>query len=80
MLVLDKVFIEPFSLFSISSCGVDLDYCDVEWFALEMNQAIQSFLTLYPSTAFQTPLLTMRATPFLLRNFPHSSRYNSHLN
>ena len=27
---------------------------NVEWFALEMNQAIQSFLTLYPSTAFQT--------------------------
>ena len=27
-----------FSFFSISGWGVDLDYCDIEWFALEMNQ------------------------------------------
>ena len=34
------VFIEPFSFtfFSISGWGIDLDYCDVEWFALETNQ------------------------------------------
>ena len=35
----------------MSGCGIDLDYSDVEWFALEMNQ---SFLRLHPSTAFQT--------------------------
>ena len=42
MLVLEglEVFIEPanFSFFYISGWGVDLDYCDVEWFALEKNQ------------------------------------------
>ena len=27
-----------FSLFSISVWSIDLDYCDVEWFALETNQ------------------------------------------
>ena len=27
-----------FSFFGISGWGIDLDYCDVEWFALEMNQ------------------------------------------
>ena len=27
-----------FSFFSISGWGIDLDCCDVEWFALEMNQ------------------------------------------
>ena len=27
-----------FSFFSISGWGTDLDYCDVEWFALEMNR------------------------------------------
>ena len=27
-----------FSLFSITSQDVDLDYCDIEWFALEMNR------------------------------------------
>ena len=33
--------IEPFSFsfFSISGQGIDLDYCDIEWFALEMNRA-----------------------------------------
>ena len=27
-----------FSFFGISSWGIDLDYCAVEWFALEMNR------------------------------------------
>ena len=26
------------SFFSISDWGIDLDYCDIEWFALEMNR------------------------------------------
>ena len=33
------------------------------------TEIILSFLRLLPSTAFQTLLLTMRATPFLLRDF-----------
>ena len=35
-----QVFIEPFnfSFFGISGWDIYLDYCDVEWFALEMNQ------------------------------------------
>ena len=48
---------------------IDLDYCDIEWFALEMNRDHLLFLRLQPSTAFQTRLLTMMATPFLLRGF-----------
>ena len=34
------VFIEPFnfSFFSVSGRGIDLDYRDIEWFALEMNR------------------------------------------
>ena len=31
-----------------------LDYCDIELFALEINDIILSFLRLHPSTAFQT--------------------------
>ena len=27
-----------FSFFSISCWGIDLDYYDIEWFALEMNR------------------------------------------
>ena len=42
MLVLEGlvVFIEQFNyrFFGISGWGIDLDYCDTEWFALEMNR------------------------------------------
>ena len=43
MLVLEDlidVFIEPFnfSFFSVTGWGIDLDYCDIEWFALETNR------------------------------------------
>ena len=27
-----------FSFFSITGWGIDLDYCDIEWLALEMNR------------------------------------------
>ena len=26
------------SVFSVTGWGIDLDYCDIEWFALEMNR------------------------------------------
>ena len=29
---------ELFSFFSITDRGIDLDYCDTEWFALEANR------------------------------------------
>ena len=48
--------------------GIGLNYCDAEWFALETNRDHLSFLRLHPSTAFWTVLLTMMATPFLLRD------------
>ena len=42
MLVLEGLvgFIEPFnfSFFSTTGQGIDLDYCDIEWFALETNR------------------------------------------
>ena len=28
-----------FQIFSITGWGIDLDYCDIEWFALETNRA-----------------------------------------
>ena len=31
-----------------------MDYCDIEWFALETNSDHSVFLRLHPSTAFQT--------------------------
>ena len=42
MLILEGfvVFIEvfDFSIFSVTGWGIDLDYYDIEWFALEMNR------------------------------------------
>ena len=34
------LLVEPFSIsfFSIIGWGIDLEYCDIEWFALEMNR------------------------------------------
>ena len=54
--------------FGISDWHIDLDYCDIEWFAWKWTKIILTFLRLHPSNAFQARLLTMRATPFLLRS------------
>ena len=50
------VFIEPFnfSFFSITGWGIGLDYCDIEWFALEMNRDHSVIFEIASSTAFQT--------------------------
>ena len=58
-----------FCFFSIGDWGIDLD---VEWFALEITKIILLFLRLHLGIAFWTLLLTMRATPFILRDsYPH---------
>ena len=54
-----------FSFLSITEWGIDLDYCDTEWFALEKNKDHSVIFEI----ALQTLLLTMRAIPFLLRDF-----------
>ena len=48
-------------LLSINGQGIDLDYHDIEWFALETNRDLFVILRLHPSTAFWTLLLTMIA-------------------
>ena len=59
----------PVSFFSISGWGIDLDYCDIEWFALEINKNHSVIFDITLKYAFWILLLTMRATPFLLRDF-----------
>ena len=72
MLVLESLVVfcrtVQLSLFSITGRGMDLDYCDIGWLALEMNRDYFVILRLNPSTAFWTLLLTMMATPFLLKD------------
>ena len=48
--------------------GIDLDYCDIERFALETNRDHSVVFEIASSPAFWTLLLTMMATPFLLRD------------
>ena len=64
------VFIEPFnfSFFDIGGFGIELDYCDIEWFALEINtQRPFCHFSDYTQELHFGGLLTMGAIPFLLR-------------
>ena len=38
MLVLKGLVVLQFSFFSVTGWGIDLDYCDIEWFALKTNR------------------------------------------
>ena len=51
-----------------SGWGIDFDYCDIEWFVLEINWDHTGIFKIALSTAFWRFLLTMRSTPFLLRD------------
>ena len=48
--------------------GIDLDYRDIEWFALETNRDYSVIFEIASKYCTQTLLLTMMATPFLLRD------------
>ena len=49
-----------FSFFSISGWGIDLDYYDVEWFALEMNQDHSVIFEIAPKYCISDFLLAMQ--------------------
>ena len=47
------IYLVNFSFFGINEWSIELDYCDVEWFALEMNwDHPVAFESLYARTAF----------------------------
>ena len=50
---LELGFIEPFnfSFFRVTGWGIDLDYCDIEWFALEPKRDHCVIFEIAPSTA-----------------------------
>ena len=56
------------SFFSIIGWGIGLDYCDIEWFALEMNRDHSVVFEIASKYCISDPLLTMMATLFLLRD------------
>ena len=41
-----------FGFFSVTGWGIGLDYCDIEWFASEMNRDHSVIFEMHPSTAF----------------------------
>ena len=47
--------------------GIDLDYCDTEWFHLKINRAL-SVIEISSRYCILDSLLTLRVTPFLLRD------------
>ena len=47
---------------------LDITYRDIEWFALETNRDHPVIIEIASKHSFQTLLLTMMATPFLLRD------------
>ena len=60
--------IVPLQLLQHSGWGIALDYCDIEWFALETNRDHSVIFEIAPKYCIPDPLLTMRTTPFLLRD------------
>ena len=57
-----------FSFFYITGWGIDLDYCDIEWFAVEMNRNHSVIFEIASKYCISDSLLMLMATPFLLRN------------
>ena len=53
------IFIEPvnFSFFTVSSWGIDLNCCDVEWFAMEMNRKYSDIFELAPKYCISDPFV-----------------------
>ena len=64
------MFIEPFnfSFFSITGWGIDLDYCDIEWFALETNRDHSVVLEIVSKYCISDCFVDYLATTFLLRD------------
>ena len=48
--------------------GIDLDYCDIEWFALETNRDHSIVFEIASSYCILDSFVDLMATPFLLRD------------
>jgi len=66
-----EVFIElfNFSFFSITGWGIDLDYCDTEWFALDTNRDHSAIFEIASKYCISNSFVDHDGyTPFLLRD------------
>ena len=68
-------------LFGISGWGIDLDYCDVERFALEMNQDHSVIFEIVPKYCISDSLVDCEGYCISSQGIlAHTSQYNGHLN
>ena len=56
-------------LLSIGGWGMDLDYCDVEWFALEINPYHSVIFETAPKYCISASFVNSRVTPFFSKGF-----------
>ena len=65
------IFIAPLdsSFLGIGVWNIDLDYCDAECFALEMNQDHSVLVEIAPSTCSSQSFFDYETAPFLLMDF-----------
>ena len=67
--------------FGISGWGIDLDYCDVEWFALKTNQDHSVIFKPAFKYCISDSFVDYEGySIYSMGFFAHSSRYNGHLN
>ena len=65
-----------FSFFGISGWDIDLDYCDIEWFALETDHSV--VFEIAPKYCISDSFVDYKGFP-TMGILSHSSRYNGHL-
>ena len=64
------MFIKPFnfSFCSVTGGGIDLDNCDIEWFALEMNRDHSVVFEVASKYCISDSFVDHDGTAFLLRD------------
>ena len=66
-----------FSFLSITGWGTNLDYCDIEWFALEMNRDHSVIFEIAPKYCILDSFVDYDG--YSTSSNAHSSGYNGHL-
>ena len=66
-----EVVIEPFSFsfFGINIQGIDLDYSNIEWFALEMNRDLSVIFETSPKYCILDSFVDYEGYSIFLRDF-----------
>ena len=66
-------------LLQITGWAIDLDYCDIVWFALEMNRDHSVIFEIAPNNYTSDCVVDYEGYSFLLRGLAYSSKHNGHL-